>query len=74
AMAAGLTDHIWSVCELLSYKVAPAPWIEPKPTGRRKGVASDPVIPKRPRGRPRKHPLPDPSLPKRPRGRPRKVA
>src|SRR2546425_12997994 len=30
AMAAGLTDHIWDVFELLSYKVAPAPWIEPK--------------------------------------------
>src|SRR5436309_592991 len=37
AMAAGLSDHIWSVCELLSYKVAPAPWSEPKPTRRRKG-------------------------------------
>src|SRR5438270_11246610 len=34
AMASGLTDHIWSVCELLSYKVAPAPWIEPKQRGR----------------------------------------
>ncbi len=34
AMASGLTDHIWSVCELLSYKVAPAPWIEPKRRGR----------------------------------------
>src|SRR5574340_1267531 len=30
AMAAGLTDHIWSVSELLSFKVAPAPWVEPK--------------------------------------------
>jgi hypothetical protein len=30
AMASGLTDHIWSVCELLRYKVAPSPWIEPK--------------------------------------------
>jgi hypothetical protein len=30
AMAAGLTDHIWSVWEVLAYKVAPAPWIEPK--------------------------------------------
>src|SRR5437763_17215788 len=25
AMAAGLTDHIWSVSELLSFKMAPAP-------------------------------------------------
>lgn len=75
AIAAGLTDHIWSVCELLSYKVAPAPWIESKHARcSRKGAACDPALPKRPRGRPRKHPLPDPSLPKRPRGRPRKVA
>lgn len=34
AMASGLTDHIWSFGELLSYKVAPAPWIEPKRRGR----------------------------------------
>ena len=75
AMAAGLTDHIWSVSELLSLKVAPAPWGEPKRRGRpRKATVSDPTVPKRPRGRPRKHPLPDPTLPKRPRGRPRKVA
>jgi transposase-like protein len=75
AMAAGLTDHIWSVSELLHYKVAPSAWVEPK-RGRRQGKASvsDPALPKRPRGRPRIHPLPDPALPKRPRGRPRKVA
>jgi transposase-like protein/IS1 family transposase len=30
AMASGLTDHIWSVQELLSYRVAPPPWVEPK--------------------------------------------
>jgi transposase-like protein len=75
AMAAELTDHIWSVYELLSYKIAPAPWSEPKQTKRRrKGAACDPALPKRPRGRRSLHPLPDPSLPKRPRGRPRKVA
>ena len=75
AMAAGLTDHIWSVSELLSFKVVPAPWVEPKRRGRpRKATVADPTVPKRPRGRPRKHPLPDPTLPKRPRGRPRKVA
>src|SRR5258708_8843510 len=32
AMAAGLTDHLWRVCHLLSYKVAPPPWIHPNPT------------------------------------------
>jgi transposase-like protein/IS1 family transposase len=75
AMAAGLTDHIWTVQEVLTYKIAPAPWVEPKPSRRtRKRAVSDPTTPKRPRGRPRKHPLPDPTLPKRPRGRPRKVA
>jgi len=34
AMASGLTDHVWSFGELLSYKVAPAPWVEPKRRGR----------------------------------------
>ena len=34
AMASGLTDHMWSFGELLSYKVAPAPWIMPKRRGR----------------------------------------
>jgi transposase-like protein/IS1 family transposase len=34
AMASGLTDHIWSVQELLSYRVAPAPWVVPKRRGR----------------------------------------
>jgi IS1 family transposase len=39
AMAAGLTDHIWSVEELLSYKIAPPPWVEPTRRGRRKQQA-----------------------------------
>ncbi|GHO82436.1 hypothetical protein KSZ_04420 [Dictyobacter formicarum] len=34
AMASGLTDHVWSFGEFLSYKVAPAPWIAPKRCGR----------------------------------------
>ncbi|MGB8345831.1 MAG: hypothetical protein WCD86_13170 [Ktedonobacteraceae bacterium] len=71
AMAAGLTDHLWSIGEVLTYKVAPALWVAPKRS--RKHPLPDPAIPKRPRGRPRKHPLPDPTLPKRPRGRPRKA-
>jgi transposase-like protein/IS1 family transposase len=75
AMAAGLTDHIWSISELLHFKVAPAPWIQPKRRGRpRTATDPAPTVPKRPRGRPRKHPLPDPTLPKRSRGRPRQVA
>jgi IS1 family transposase len=75
AMAAGLTNHIWTVQEVLTYKIAPGPWVEPKhPIRSRKKAVSGPTVPKRPRGRPRKHPLPDPTLPKRPRGRPRKLA
>ena len=43
AMAAGLTDHIWSVSELLHYKVAPPPWVEPKRRGRRKQHTPSPA-------------------------------
>jgi len=75
AMAAGVTDHLWSIQEILIYKIAPAPWVEPKrPRRSRKRAGAEAIRPKRPRGRPRKHPLPDPALPKRPRGRPRKLA
>jgi IS1 family transposase len=75
AMAAGLTDHLWTVREVLTSKIALPPWVEPKrPERSRKQAVSDPTGPKRPRGRPRKHPLPDPTVPKRPRGRPRKLA
>jgi transposase-like protein len=34
AMAAAITDHCWSVRELLSYHVAPSPWRPPKRRGR----------------------------------------
>ena len=72
AMASGLTDHLWSFSELLSYQVTPAPWIEPKRRGRpRKRPTAAPCLPKRPRGRPRTRPLPDPNVPRRPRGRAR---
>ena len=56
--ARGLTDQLWSLAELLRYKVAPAPWVEPKRRGRpRTRPLPDPNVPKRPRGRPRKIPL-----------------
>jgi len=45
AMASGLTDHVWSIGELLRYKVAPSPWIEPKRRGRPKRRAEQTVIP-----------------------------
>ncbi len=61
AMAAALTDHIWSIRELLCYKVAPPSWAQATPTK-----------PKRARGRPRKPAEGEQTLPKRPRGRPPK--
>jgi hypothetical protein len=36
AMAASLTDHVWSICELLSYRIAPLPWSAPVKRGRPK--------------------------------------
>ena len=34
AMAAGITDHGWTVRELLSFPVPPPRWTPPKPRGR----------------------------------------
>ncbi len=34
AMAAGLTDHVWSLSELFTYKIAPPPWVASKKRGR----------------------------------------
>ncbi len=42
AMAAELTDHVWSLWELMSYRVAPVPWVEPKRRGRPKKQAASP--------------------------------
>src|SRR5438876_8828387 len=39
AMAAGLTDHVWSIKELLNYRVAPLPWVAPAKRGRPKKSA-----------------------------------
>ncbi len=47
AMAAGLTDHIWSMSELLHYKGAPPPRVEPKRPGRRKQDAQPSVAPQK---------------------------
>ena len=35
AMAAGITDHVWTVSELLHYQVPPPPWQPPRRRGRR---------------------------------------
>lgn len=37
AMAAAITDHRWTVHELLPYRVAPARWAPPRRRGRRSG-------------------------------------
>lgn len=34
ALAAGLTDHIWTIQELMTFKVAPPPYVPPKRRGR----------------------------------------
>lgn len=41
AIAAGLTDHCWSVHELLSFKVAPPPYVPPKRRGRPTKAAAE---------------------------------
>jgi hypothetical protein len=51
AMAAGLTDHLWSVREVLTYRIAPPPWIAPKRRGRPKVATPPSALP--PSGRPR---------------------
>src|SRR5260370_31999761 len=40
AMAAALTDHVWSICELLRYRIAPLPWVSPAKRGRPKNQLS----------------------------------
>jgi transposase-like protein/IS1 family transposase len=49
AMASGLTDHVWSVKELLTYKVAPPPLPIPKKRGRpRTKLLKNTFLPKKP--------------------------
>ena len=58
AMASGLTDHLWSIQELLSYRVAPLPWVEPKRRGRPKKRATPEASSQAPPGvQPRFRPL-----------------
>lgn len=58
AMASGLTDHVWSFGELLWYKVAPAPWVQPKRRGPRpKQTAHGVGVAKQQRGSSRVRPL-----------------
>jgi transposase-like protein len=58
AMAAGLTDHVWSMGELLRYRIAPAPWHAPKRRGRPKKQAEQiPSVLKRKKAPSRLRPL-----------------
>jgi hypothetical protein len=43
-MAAGITDHCWSGEELLTYKIAPAPYVAPKRRGRKPKQACPPAM------------------------------
>lgn len=55
AMASGITDHVWSVRELLTYKVAPPPFPIPKKRGRpRTNPLKNTSVPKKPVVRMRK--------------------
>jgi len=40
AMAAGLTEHLWSVREVLTFRIAPPPFVAPKRRGRPKKAGS----------------------------------
>jgi hypothetical protein len=44
AMAAGLTDHPWSLSELLRYQVPPPAWVAPKRRGRPPKPARAPAL------------------------------
>jgi hypothetical protein len=66
AMAAGLTDHIWSVRELLMYKIAPDPWVEPKRPKRQKQINPDSEVHKMEKRPTCKPPLPDQTVLKQP--------
>jgi len=44
AMAAGITDHRWSIQELLIYKIAPPPYVPPKRRGRKPKQAYLPAM------------------------------
>ncbi len=43
-MAAGLTDRVWTLAELLAYRVPP-PWMAPTRRGRPPGAAISPTAP-----------------------------
>jgi len=54
ALAAGLTDHVWTMQEMLGYHVPPAPYVAPKRRGRPPKPKAEAVSPPTRRGRPPK--------------------
>jgi len=52
AMAAGLTDHLWSVREVLTFRIPPPPFVAPKRRGRPKKAKSEASCPASIRPRP----------------------
>ena len=52
AMAAGLTDHVWTMQEVLRYQVPPAPYVAPKRRGRPPKSKPEAESPPTRRGRP----------------------
>jgi transposase-like protein len=54
AMVAGLTDHVWTMEEVLGYQVPPAPYVAPKRRGRPPKPKAEAVSPPQRRGRPPK--------------------
>jgi transposase-like protein len=44
AMAAGLTDHRWTLEELMAYRVPPAPYVPQRRRGRPPGSANSPAL------------------------------
>ena len=56
AMAAGLTDHCWTLHEVLTYQVPPALWVAPKRRGRPPKSRSEATDVSNLRGRSPQHP------------------
>ena len=52
AMAAGITEEIWSVNDLLSYRIVPQPYVWPKPKSNRGRPLGSKNKPKPPKGEP----------------------
>src|SRR5258708_5978374 len=52
AMASGLTEHVWSVRELLTFRIPPPAWVEPKLRGRPRSLVSPSKKPVSARPRP----------------------